>query len=435
MSVPPAARFLILFLLGGLAGWRFLPSSLDGQTEPLAAASARPAAPEGAPRRELPRSAQDLQRWAQELAARFDPLTGYGDPDYARELADWSQGELRAALEQGLADPGVSREGGPVHAALLALLGEWTKRDPDAAWAWLSGLPQGPTRVSLCEAIAAHWPQDRIEECLDGVMANVEDFHVGDGKRYHRLLQLSAESAAMRGPLALDELVSRTRESGMEFPDTGLNFPPGFDFAGFVRAPFMAGQLSQKGGYPGFEMEKALRFVAEGWLRADVGAAVPGLLALEHDNKRDTGTYLFQGLAWAGVDQARQAGAALGKLPLEEQRELFTGYGMSRFHAEPEARRALIDALPDAGMRSTANLAVAGQLLRAHRLIQALPFVSAGSDPTERIAILESQLEEVAKVRSEGWELAPADSEEVRKTLVSWQADEERIGRILGKLK
>lgn len=419
------ARLLILFLLGGLAGWGLAPSPRDKEAVSNPAARVRLLDGKDGPRKELPRNREDLARWVEEQSALYKAGTGLANPTHAEELGSWTLDEIRAALNQGVTSPGVFAHG-PERSALLALLGEWTKREPEAALAWLGTLPAGPLRSRLGESIANHWPSERAEEGLEKVMASVEDFQSEGSVFYLQLLRLSVESAAKRGPLAVDELVARTQQGGLKFPSAGLVFPPGFDFAGLTRTPFMADKLSLQNFVPGF--------VADAWLRANPDAAVSGLIALDRQQGRAPGYHLFNGLRQGSRDIASATGAALGKLPLEEQHAIFdpNGGGLKTFMVAPDNFRALIAALPDPDVRASANLTAAGRLLESYGVAAALPFIDAGSDPADRVANLEAQVMALSPSRRTRNYYSEGD---VREALASWKAEPEEVERVLEVLR
>lgn len=422
------ARLLILFLLGGLAGWCLAPSSRGKQEQAAAPAPQGPVrdATKGESRGEQLRSPEDFSRWIAEQAAAYKPGSGPLGTFHTKELESWSIEELGAALADGLRDPRLVREG-PARAAILALLGEWTKRDPDAAWAWLSALPAGPLRSRLGAAIDEQWPEARAEEGLEMVMANVENFHSGGFPYYLRLLRLGVQSAAQRGPLAVDDLASRARKSGLQSPH-GVSFPPGFDFAALIHAPFTADQLSHI-GIP-------TSFATHAWLSADVDAAIPGLAALDREQGRDPGFHLFNSLRHASDEEARKVGAAIGKLPAEQQREILAGGGMNVFLGQTSGLRSLIEALPDPGMRSEASLAAAARFFRSD-LNEALKFIDAGSDPADRVANLEARIAATTRPPkySSDSGLESSGEEALRETLSSWNASPEQAERIVEGLK
>jgi hypothetical protein len=421
------ARLLILFLLGGLAGWCLAPSPRGREEVATVPPSTAPRSPNTGPRRELPRSPEDFARWIAERAAAYQPGSGPADSFHTKELENWTPEELRASLAEGLGDPGLLREG-PARRAMLALLGEWTKRDPDAAWAWLSGLPAGPVRSRLGGAIAEQWPLARAEEGLELVIADVENFKVWGVSFYVGLLHKAVESAAKRGPLAADELISRAYKSGLQSPGTGLVFPPGFDFAGFIRAPFTAGTLSHQ-GIPS-------SYATEAWLRADADAAIPGIVALDRQQGRAPGFHLFNSMRHANEEQSRKVGVALGKLPPERQREILTSGGMNVFLGETPVLRAFVEVLPDPSLRAEASLAAAGRLFRRD-LGEALKFIDAGSDPAERVANLEAQMAAPAGTPrySSDSSLDSSAEKQLRETLASWNASPEQVERIVEGLK
>jgi hypothetical protein len=141
-------------------------------------------------------------------------------------------------------------------------------------------------------------------------------------------------------------------------------------------------------------------------------------------------------LRHATDEQSRKVGAALGKLPPDQQREILAGGGMNVFLGETPVLRAFVEALPDPGLRAEASLAAAARLFRRD-LAEALKFIDAGSDPADRVANLEAQMAAPTGTPrySSDSNLGSSAEKQLRETLASWNASPEQVERIVEGMK
>lgn len=417
-------RLLLIFLFTGLIGWGISRPKPPTAGELPSASKERPDAAKKTLGYKTP---DDLARWAAERAPGMSKLA-YTHTSHDAELAEWSIDELRAALAKGITDPACARYG-PEMSALSSLVNEFARRDPDAAWSWFESIPSEAMRARLGGALARGWPADRAEEALDLVVAHPDYFQHGGGYGYSPIIHKAFESAAARGPAATDALMAMVREQGMQYPIEGLKFPPGFDFAAWARSPATARFLA-KG-------DKI--FFSDAWMAESPEGAFDGLLALNRENGTDLSRHLFEGLRRITekdpellADRARRLGAKTGGLPEEEQRVLFEA-GAKELTESPQVLASYLNAIPDPAMRAEANLAAASSLM-AKDLPSAVGFLEAGSEPETRLDLLEQYLEERPK-DGFGRGLSGEDEQKVRKLLAGWDADPERLEKIIATMK
>ncbi len=414
-----AARLLVIFLLGSIAGWMISRRPAAAEAPAALEPSAGAASP-GRPRH--PRSPQDFDAWADELSARMEPY-GAWYKSYGAELKDWPLDKIRAALAQGISDPAVVLPSGDATRALYSLYGEFCKRDPDAAWAWLQALPSEAMRAYLGGALVAAWPTNRAEEGLALVLANRDYFENSGGYSYAPLLPRALESAASRGTAAADELLGILRREGMQMPFLKIDYPAGFDFAGWTRSPEMAALLKTQ----------APAFLMEPWMRREPQVAMDFLFALNREQGKPVSRGIFDGIYRSTEEPAVLAGRAreiaggTGSLPPEEQQAVFDAAAKS-LSGNTAFLREFSAALPDMDMRAAANLTIA-RSTAAKDLPFTLEILTEGRSPEERA----TALEEVLAARETGsfLRMPPSEESSVRQILAGWKLAPERIDELV----
>ena len=415
------ARLLVLFLLAVLGGWVLRRPFSSPAPDPSALPSAKSKTERDPKQQQLKAQAALLHR------------EGYGNySSHRAELRTWTQAAIRSALEDGIRDPGMVLPESPETKAVLALLGEWTSRDPQAAKAWWLDLKPENLRAQLGGALAEGWPADRAEEELELVLNHHGSSQSRPAFHYSALLRKACEAAAARGPEALEALLARIRENGLIEPQEALSLPRDFDFAAWVRTPEMAKRLEQENN-PLTES-----FVFGTWMEHDPEAAMDFIIA---DNRK-RGRNLASGLLSAMdryqadpavvLERARRVAAHSGSLPVEEQREIIQRAGEQLAHW-PEILKTYAAAIPDPSVRAEAYLNVArSQMERDIPL--ALELLSQASGSTDsRIRMLEYLI--AARPRGSSDLIYRKVETQVRGTLAGWQVPAERIDSLVAAMK
>lgn len=187
-----------------------------------AAPSARPAVTEPARKRLL---SQD--EFLDSIRSYSANLNKPGFSPMAEALADWTDEEIIAALEESIRDPAAHGLPGEKGNATLFLLQEWMIRDLDAAAKWAADLDSTLLKGQLAPSIASYWPPERGQEALAFLVANEGIFRDGHAAE---LLTKAVNSAVADGPAAVGELMRVARENQLDYFNVLPEFPKGFDF-------------------------------------------------------------------------------------------------------------------------------------------------------------------------------------------------------------
>ncbi|WP_367871553.1 hypothetical protein [Luteolibacter sp. Populi] len=408
------ARLLLIFLLAGLAGWagsRRVPAPSGEDRDSSAPGEIRSSAK---PRLRTP---DDFKSWAASRAPRLEAHVNWYT-SYQAELGAWSPQDIRAALDQGIHDPAVILSMSPESKALHALLSEWTRRDPDAAWAWLESLPSATMRWQLAGSIAAGWPAERAEEALELVLAHRDSFENSKGYSHSPIVQKAFDAAAARGPAACDAMLARLRAQGLT-ASFGTDFPAGFDFAALVRLPTAAEELA----------EGRATHILDAWMARDPQAALDYMVSMNREQGAEITRNLFSGFnrTQGGAERTERAarlGAAIARLPELEQHQIVEA-ATTELWAGPGNLKAFIGAIPDAALRGRAQLAAARELITKDPPA-ALEYLEAGTDPANRLELLQEMLAARPKEATAYNPFYRQREQAVRKTLAAWNTPPER---------
>lgn len=215
-------------LVAGFAGAKWVPDEKRTSTEPSERWTKREE------RRVVRWQADDFEKWATGAARLSGPFSG--------KWKEWSDEELRAALDEGVKDPGAAMDLTPERKVMSALLGEWMRRDPDSALAWFEGMVSESMRWGLVSSVSENWPPDRAEEGLEYVIAHRDWFESDDSSGSARLIRGVIDEAAKEGAEAVGELLGKLRENRLDWQfGDGWQFPPDFDFSALAKHPEVAG--------------------------------------------------------------------------------------------------------------------------------------------------------------------------------------------------
>ncbi|RYD46733.1 MAG: hypothetical protein EOP83_29155, partial [Verrucomicrobiaceae bacterium] len=98
-------------------------------------------------------------------------------------LIDWTNDEIRAALDASLTNPDCVLRGGTLTQVPRILLGEWMKRDLTAAVTWFESLDSSTAQQRLASHLSDQWPPDKGAEGLAFLKAHRDLFRGGTGAR------------------------------------------------------------------------------------------------------------------------------------------------------------------------------------------------------------------------------------------------------------
>ncbi|RYD53827.1 MAG: hypothetical protein EOP83_22865 [Verrucomicrobiaceae bacterium] len=266
------ACLLIGALAGGLSGKRTPPTLT---TPPPLKSTTREE-----PRKPKKWSTTDLHELAlsdksENPRDRVNPLR--------HELADWTNEELEAALNEGLKTPGAGIEFGKVQTIMGHILREWMKRDFDSALKWFESMTSESVRGGLSVCIARGWPEDRIKESFAYLLANKRYFSGNGGSSSWPMTEAALQSAAKQDATSLAEVLKAIRENDLFFPVVQLDFPRDFDFATLMSTAIDDRMWKGHNAKP----------ILSAWMSRDRDAAFDAILEKNRQTGSDPGLYLF----------------------------------------------------------------------------------------------------------------------------------------------
>lgn len=354
-------------------------------------------------------TAEDFLRHAQEVHSRTDDD---GFPAFMAATADWTDAEIRAALDEAMLDPTTMLHPGGLHNVLLQ---EYMRRDVDAAVEWFSA-QSAAYQHKMAGMLCYYWPAARALEGVEFVRKNRQIY---DGFRSNpgELFWKAAAQVSSQGPAAVAELLKELSDEGFRIVVSGkTRMVEGFDFAGLM-------------AHPAFQRDGS-DFVS---LR---------LKTIEEWSKRDRET-AFSWLAENGDEQellwlnrtnfGAQDDAAwfLGKfvaLPEERQTKLLEWRAMSPSSAGGDLM-AWLDNAPTETLREKIRPLVVRDLFHG-KADMVLPVVEAMPNPEARLRLLETTEQNPMSSRQP---MAKETAELLRGKLREWGATQERADAILSR--
>ena len=402
-------RLVIIALLSGLIAW-----SISRQSP----AVSRPALQRTPAREEAKRPSGPSLKTAAEFAewAQSNSEAGPG-----RFFEEWSDEDLKAALEEGIGKPAFGESQG----ALYALMIEWTKRDPDAAWQWLEQVRSESRRVQLSAGLAMAWPAQRAGEGLDLAISHPEVFMTGRHATSQIFVRKALEAAAAEGPVGVDEMLKKLRDKKLSITPEPIKFPEGFDFKALFQSPGMLGLLAEGMG----------KFATGPWMKSDPEGAFQRLLEIDREAKPDSrlGSGLLAALP-SSPDSAEAAalGQWMGKritsLDAADQQAIATRF-VSGMRRKPAILAEFFKAMPEGQVRDDAAL-LAASGVRLDGIRAALDFLDTASETSARV----ETLRELFTKKEASWNLdLPVQKQEqfLRDKLQSWKASPEQTEEII----
>lgn len=417
MVVSLMKRGIVVFGLALLAGWAggtaFRKADHGKMADPL---------PDKVVER---RDTVPQARWSgedfKEAAKKLKPPIA-GNP-FAAELANWSDDEIKAALDESLPKPEWLLFGNPVVDVANSLFEEWAKRNFDAALAWFAGLESTNQQRLLSETLAKSWPGEKAGEAINFLRQHADLF---PSYKKLELVALGIEAEAAKGPQALVELLRMLRTENLLY-DMGeskdFKIPADFDFAALAATDEFSGVWGTAEG----------RSLMGKWIARDREAALAwivgtkGVEAMSDFTAPPSGVSMKEHYAWLGDK--------LNTWPDEDRRRFLESTFMKRADFEFEDAIGTLSELAT-GVKDTAKAdevrALAVQGIYLGRLRQALPLLEA-MEPARRFTALSEarQLWEPGFHRTS----APPDVKLLREKLEEWNASEQQIETIIGRFK
>ncbi|MES2923411.1 MAG: hypothetical protein V4819_17785 [Verrucomicrobiota bacterium] len=397
--------FACAALAGGVIGW----SRTDKKPPARPVTIQAPAPVPPAPRPKW--TAGDFLKFArdQTLAAKqpgFNPLS--------ERLTDWSDGEIVAALNACLTDPGFA-----FGSLDDFLLGEWMKRDFDAAIAWFDKLESRSVKSRLASALSHQWPADKAEQGLAFVRANRDIY---PGPTAWSIMTKVFDNRVKQGPAALEDLLRVAREEKLEFGGGSPgSLPTHFDFAAFAK---------------GEEFEKL-------W---ESGQANLLMLAWHAQDRGEAFDWLLE-------NHGAKSLSAIARLPDGDTPGNLKWMGRKFETLDPDQRQEFLDEMQlgwavfptllvtfsqgisdPAVMDEARRMGVQG--IFAGKIQEAMPLIESIKDPARRIEILEqAEPSAVFDTRPDLRRFDAFNESQLRAKLTEWHATKSQIKSILARFK
>lgn len=395
-------RLASIFFLTLAASWTFTRTTQQAATPP-----ARPLRSHDriAGERHIIHGADDLSSWVDLRAPELKPNAGIREA----ELTGWTIDQLKAALNHSLVDPHSWRPGA-VGAVAPAIMAEWTRREPDAAWQWLLNLPLGPTRLALAAGLDQGWGAESAGDAILQIMAT-PDLRKAD---IRRIPSLVLTEAATRGHVALAGWIAHLEEHGIWRPDFQIHFPRGFDFAALLASRADEdGSAHEIGG------------LAAAWLAQDPDAAL-----LELGGSQAVFSTILEADDAQALDWARRLGATTGRRQEDGGGWNLAFRCLDGLPESPALLRACLSAMPDAELSSYMHRAAAVTYIKEPDVPLALEFLAASTDNLEeRIDQLEAMM--TSHLRGGAGRLHEA---EIRRILGTWNLPPERTEPVIQRM-
>ncbi len=364
-------------------------------------------------------SAGDLRTWAANGRSPLDP--------FADEWKDWSEGELKAALDQGVTDPAAVNALSDGRRIIGAIFGEWVRRNPDEAIRWLESLKSESMRRSFSGVLAMNWPVDRAAEGLAYVIAHRDDFASRDTISSGPIVTLAINEAAKLGPDAVGRLFGVLRENRLDPRySKDWEFPVGFDFlklmehpeTGLLKATFFSGVWMDRNPDEAFRYLVAEREIED----VPVGNFFTDVLPANDAERLEKASA-----------RARWLSGKLAELTADKQSAIVDG--MSGRYMDPAVLGNFAGGLADDAQRDRIVSKSLQVLMKQSWMDSVAPIVElieAAGDESWRLDTLESLK---TPGRSGAWFVTKEDEQLLREKLTGWNAPPERVETIMNHLK
>jgi hypothetical protein len=402
------AAFLGALLVGGLVGWHSA-----GGREPSKQAVASPTVERFA------RPKPTLDDFINSARERADRRREAASPQPSDDLGDWTNDEIRAALEAGLVHPENLIEYGKGRAIVNSLLCEWMRRDFDAALAWYEALESSSVKGRLASVLAGGWPADKAEQGLEFILAHRALFPHATG---WAVMNRNLEQRAIGGPAAVEDLLRLMREEKLRFANSEpVDFPKGFDF------PALMGS----GEFLDLRERQGAGSVVNAWFKNDREKAFDWLL----ENEGVKSLEVLSDLRFSqDNDMQMWLAGKVGQLEPAKQGEFVEAFS-SHWVESPSSMALFAKGIHDQALRDQLGL-IGLQSVFTGNAHDAMPLLEILGEPARRIRILEQAKPDASFFNdSSNHHFDASDEAFVRKQLAGWQATELQIESIISRFK
>lgn len=354
-----------------------------------------------------------------------NPLADQPDP-LRHELANWTNEELEAALDEALKTPGAGIEFGKVQSVMGSLLKEWMKRDLTAALIWFEGMTSESVRGGLSVHIAKGWPKDQAKDGFAYLLANKRFFTGNGSTNSWPITEAALQSAAKQDAASLAEVLKAIRANDLFFPAVKLEFPAGFDFAALMSTAMDDRMWQNDNARP----------ILSAWMNSDRDAAFDAILEKNRQTGTDITRYLFKtelpSTTEALNDHVQWMTGKIEAMDGQDREQLVTK-GAEAWARHPDALKTFADSLSDpADQRIAHEVGVKAILIAG--VGNAMYHLETIGDIEQRIAFLES-MEPRREIFSSPRGFPASEEALLREKLTEWQAPPERVDAIVTRLQ
>jgi hypothetical protein len=411
---------LISFLIAGLLGFAGA-KLIGGKTDDDAPVSAV---------QEIAVSRVERKRWTSDDLAKWARAKGLpGNSGSRDDWQEWSNDELRAAMDEAVRDPGMAVDASAAIEVLKTLFEESLKRDFDGSVSWFEGLVSDVVKRNLGSVVALNWPKDRAEEGLDYAIANRDSFETIRGTSAAPIILAAVESAAKRGPEELDALFGKLRENNLD-PQYGQDweFPADFDFKGLM-AGAETKMMARNGNL----------FFSGIWMSRDPEAAYQSMVVEGMMEGRRPQNLFSDVLPVMGVAQ-REKARERARWLIEKIYESPDGAGevarqvLRDLKRAPEAMAEFAQGAKDAADRQIFFTEGIKQMADSGPQLT-LAFLQAIDDVAVRVDLLENTDFKAANHYYQQWLMTAELERTLRGKLIEWQVSATRADEIINRMK
>lgn len=409
---PAALGCGMLFIIAAVAGWALGMAAGTPGPEGGAGWSGE-ASPAKGDASKAKWSRDDVLGFAR---GRMEKIHAPGFNPYEEVVADWTDEEIRAALDESLKHPECVLPGASASEIPSFLLGVWMKRDLDAALAWVEGMGSSSLSRRMRHSLAFQWPLERAVEGVDYLVGHRESF---PGNSASLLLNKAIQSKISEGAEAVKAVLRKIEGAGLEIASVGddLKVPDGFDFRSLMDSPELE-KIWDQGPGKDFALEWFAqdRDAAFDWMQGKHGLEDVYLLAYR------TGGDLRGDMRWLG--------GKIGTMD-PEQREVFFGSVETAWKHSPSFAALFVEGLEDPDLKDEARLRFGTLAMTGQSVPQALELLEGVRDVSRRIAAVKAGVADGVGKGGTSFFSAAQDAELLRRKLAEWEANPEEIESII----